>query len=194
MSDHPLKEMLQRMDSLSNQQEHVSFGDALDAAGDNTFASILLMIGIFMLVPGPADIPGVPVVLGILVIIICVQMLVGRKHLWVPHSLEKRQMTSQRLQRMIHWLHKPANWMDRITKQRFRWLTNRLGVKIIGIVCILIAATTPILEFVPFSANVAGASIAMCALALIAKDGLVAAGAFVFCGATVTLVTYTLLG
>ncbi len=194
MSDHPLEEMLQRMDSLSNQQDHVSFGDALDAAGDNTFASILLMIGIIMIVPGPADIPGVPVVLGALVIIICVQMLMGRKHIWVPATLEQRRMTSQRMQQMIHWLHKPASWMDRITKQRYRWLTNQMGVGIIAIVCILIAATTPILEFVPFSANVAGAAIALCALALIAKDGLVAAIALAFCVATAALVTYTLLG
>ncbi len=193
MSDDSLSGMLKRIDSLSNERKEVSFGDALDAAGDNTFASIVLLVGVIMMVPGPADIPGVPSVLGIIITIACVQMLIGREHIWVPNWLEKRRIASQRLQQMINWLQKPARWMDRITKQRYTWLIDHAGVGIVAIACILISSATPILEFVPFSANVAGAAITTFALALIAKDGLIAVLALIFSIATLGIIVYKLL-
>ncbi|MCO8121916.1 exopolysaccharide biosynthesis protein [Stieleria sp. TO1_6] len=194
MSDSPMESMLERVDSLSQDQSRVSFGEALDAAGQRSFAPVLLLIGLIMLAPGPADIPGVPVVLGVLVIIVAVQILFKREHVWVPDWIEKREIKSERLHRMIRWLQTPAEWFDRITRRRFPWLVEHAGVSIIAIACIIIAAATPILEFVPFSANVAGAAIAAFGLALIAKDGLLAGVALAFSLATIGLVVWNLVG
>ena len=54
--------------------------------------------------------------------------------------------------------------------------------------------TTPILEFVPFSANLAGASIVAFSVALLAKDGLLASLAIALFLATLGIVAMQLLG
>jgi len=65
---------------------------------------------------------------------------------------------------------------------------------VVGVACIRIAMTTPILEFVPFSVNLAGASIAAFAVALLAKDGLLASLAIGLSLATLGIVAMQLLG
>lgn len=194
MNHTSLKSMLDQVERLSEHQDRVSFGDALDAIGRHTFAPILLLIGLIMMVPGPADIPGVPVVLGLLVIVVSAQILMHREHLWIPQWMERRRIGSRKLQKMTSWLRKPAGWMDRITKQRYSWLINHAGTGIVAISCIIIAAATPVLEFVPFSANLAGLAITTFALALIARDGLVAAVAILLAIGTAGLVAYSLSG
>jgi hypothetical protein len=114
------------------------------------------------------------------------------EHLWIPQWMERRRIGSRKLQKMTGWLRKPARWMDRITKQRCSWLINHAGAGIVAISCIIIAAATPVLEFVPFSANLAGLAITTFALALIARDGLVAAIAILLAIGTAGLVAYSL--
>lgn len=193
MSDQPLAGMLKQVEALSEDRDEVTLGEALDTVGEHSFAPILLLIGLLMLVPGPADIPGVPVLLGVLVIIVSVQILIGREHLWVPAWMERRRMNSERLHRLLGWLKRPAGWLDQVTKQRYTWLIDHAGVGIVSIACILIALATPLLEFIPFSANVAGAAIATFSLALIARDGLIAVIAIVLAVSTVGLVVYKVL-
>lgn len=194
MNPTSLQSMLDQVEALSRHQHKVSFGDALHAIGHRTFAPILLLIGLIMMVPGPADIPGVPVVLGLLVIVVSAQILMHRQHLWVPQWMENRRVGGRKVQKMARWMRKPARWLDRMTKQRYSWLVRHAGVGIVAISCIIIAAATPVLEFVPFSANLAGLAITAFALALIAKDGLVAAIAMLLSAVTAGIVAYSLLG
>lgn len=194
MENPSLQSMLDQLESLSQNRKQVSFGNAVDVVGRHAFAPVLLLIGLIMMVPGPADIPGVPVVLGILVIIVSVQILIHRQHLWIPGWIENRHVSSKSLKKMASWLRRPARWLDRITKQRYSWLIRHAGAGIVAITCIIIAAATPVMEFVPFSANLAGLAIATFALAIIAKDGLVAAIAILLSISTAGLVAYSLIG
>jgi hypothetical protein len=71
--------------------------------------------------------------------------------------------------------------------------TEGAGVYVIAIVCIVIAAATPVMEAVPFIANGAGAALTAFALSLIAHDGLLTLLAFLFTAGTLGLVIYNLL-
>lgn len=191
----PVTAMLDRVDRLADSQrtDPVGLGETLDAAGHHSFAPVLLVLGLIMVVPGPADIPGVPIALGLLVIITSVQILMRREHVWVPAWMERWTIAPHRLRKMVHWLRRPARWSDRITRPRWTWLVEQAGASIIAVACILIALATPVLEFVPFSANVAGAAIAAFALALVARDGLVGGVATALSIATAAIVAYQLL-
>ncbi|PAY16892.1 hypothetical protein CKO51_24465 [Rhodopirellula sp. SM50] len=177
MSDspaHPTENILDELHDAADQHDPLTFGAVLDVLGQQSFTPVLLLIGLIMAVPGPADIPGVPVVLGLLVIIVAAQIVMHREHLWVPSWIERRKVTAERARTMISWVRTPARWMDRLTKARYQWLIDHAGASLIAVACILIAMTTPVLEFIPFSANIAGAAIAAYAIALLARDGLVA--------------------
>ena len=67
-------------------------------------------------------------------------------------------------------------------------------VRMIAIVCVLLAAAMPPMELVPFSANGAGAALVAFGLALIARDGLLAVLALLITFTTLGLVAYGLIG
>jgi hypothetical protein len=71
-------------------------------------------------------------------------------------------------------------FVDSATKPRLQWAVRHVFLHLIAIICIVIAATTPALELVPFSANVAGIAIAAFAIALFTGDGLIALFALAF--------------
>ncbi|EMI22983.1 exopolysaccharide synthesis protein [Rhodopirellula maiorica SM1] len=193
-STHPTEKILDELDDAADHHDPLTLGNVMDVLGQQSFAPILLLIGLVMLVPGPADIPGVPVILGLLVIIVAGQIVLHREHLWIPDWIERRKVTAERARKMVSWIRTPAHWMDRVTKPRYQWLINHAGASLVAIACILVAMTTPMLEFIPFSANLAGAAIAAFALALMARDGLVAAVAIVLSFATAGLIVYQLVG
>jgi len=194
VTSQPIEDILDELNRAADQHDPLTFGDVMDVLGNHSFASVLLLIGLIMLIPGPADIPGVPVVLGLIVILVAVQIVMHREHLWIPNWMERRQVRAERAKKMVSWVRRPASWMDQLTKPRYQWLIDHAGVTLIAIACILIAMTTPILEFIPFSANVAGAAIAAFSVALMARDGLIAGMAIALSLATVGLVVYQLMG
>jgi hypothetical protein len=171
---HPIEDILDKIDQAAERHDPLTFGNVMDVLGQHSFAPILLLIGLIMMVPGPADIPGVPVALGLVVIVVAGQLILQREHLWIPGWMEHQKITAERAHMMVSSMRKPAQWIDYVTKPRYRSLVNHAGAVVTGVACILVAMTTPTLEFVPFSANLAGAAIVALSVSLLAKDGLLA--------------------
>lgn len=63
----------------------------------------------------------------------------------------------------------------------------------IALMCVIVSMATPLMEVVPFSANLAGIVITAFGLALLTQDGLIALVAMVVAIATGGLVAYQLL-
>ena len=182
-------ELLDRIDRAADAHERTSIGDVLHEVGERSFGPVLLLAGLIMVAPVIGDIPGVPVLMGLIVILAAVQFLAGRDHLWFPGWLLRRGADHRKLQKGVGWLRPVARLLDRWSKPRLTALTRGGGYFAIGAACVIIAAATPAMEVVPFSANVAGLAIAAYGLALIASDGAIAliasafsAGAFVLIG------------
>src|SRR6056297_516572 len=70
--EHSLNELLDHLTRSARdgtaERRKVSLGHVLDAIGRHSFAPLLMVAGLIMFAPGPADIPGVPVVIGLFVI------------------------------------------------------------------------------------------------------------------------------
>ena len=146
-----------------------------------------------MSAPVIGDIPGVPSVLGLLIILIAVQIMVHRQHIWVPQFLLRRSVQKEQLTRTLSWLERPAGWVDRILKQRLTVFISTPGRLVIAILCVTLALLTPAMEFVVFSANVAGLALVLLGLALVAHDGLMALIGFVLCASVGALLVWGLV-
>lgn len=170
-----VEDLLDRLGEAAADRERVSVEVVVEAIGRRSFAPTLLVTGLIMLAPGPADLPGVPVILGLLVILTAGQLIVGRHHFWLPRWMLSRNIASETLQRVINWLRRPARHVDRLLRRRLVFLTHDWAV---ALPCIGVALLTPVLEFIPFSANVAGAALTAFGLSLLAHDGLLALLAF----------------
>lgn len=188
-----LQMLLDRIDSTTEEEHRVSLGEVVDAVGRRSFVPLLLLPGLVMLAPVIGDIPGVPVLMGLLVILVATQLLLRRQQVWLPDWLRNRKISSSKISTTISWLRRPARWMDRWSKPRYSIFVNHASVFVIAATCIAIAAATPVMEVVPMSANLAGAAITAFGLALLAHDGLIAILAVAFSAATMGLLVYQFL-
>lgn len=185
--------LLDRLSEASVEEDSVNLGAALDTVGTRSFGPWLLLAGLITLAPVVGDIPGVPTVMGILVLLVAVQLLFRRDHFWLPRWMLDRSVSRNKFCKALKWMQKPARWIDRLLRPRLPSFTGSGGVVVIALVCALIALAMPVMEVVPFSANGAGLALTAFGLALIARDGLLAAIAFVCTAITSGLIVYYLI-
>ncbi len=180
-------ELLDRIDTAADEHEQTSIGDVLDQVGDRSFGPVLLLAGLVMLAPVVGDIPGVPVMMGLIVIITCWQFLRGHEHLHLPGLLLRRSVSRGKVKKGVGWMRPVGRVLDRWSKCRLPQMTRGAGFVVIGVACVVIAAATPLMEVVPMSANLAGVAITAFGLALIARDGVIALLAIAFSAGTFAL-------
>ncbi|MBX3740310.1 MAG: exopolysaccharide biosynthesis protein [Akkermansiaceae bacterium] len=184
-----LEELLERIGGCADGKDKVKVDDIMDAVGGRSFGPLLLLAGVFVSAPGIADIPGVPTVIGLFVLTISVQLISGNDHFWLPRWLLDRKIKSETIRKMTgsKWVKKPAAFIDRLLKERLRFLTGKPAMVAIATVTAVTMLVMPLTEVVPLSANVVGAGAIAFGLSLIAKDGVMALAGFVISAAAVTL-------
>lgn len=185
-----LQQLLDQIESAAQEADSVSLEDVMDAIGERSFGPILVVAGLVILAPIIGDMPGVPTTMAVLVLLVAVQVLMRRKHLWLPQWLLGRSIASSKLKKGAAWLRRPARFVDKLLRPRLEKLTHRTGIYATAILCVVIAIAMPPMELIPFSANAAGFALLALGLALIANDGLLAVGAFLVSTGSIGLVAY----
>jgi hypothetical protein len=170
----------------------VSLGAIVESIGNRSFGPLLLLAGILTISP-LSGIPGMPTAMGVLVLLIAGQLLLGKKQFWLPGWLVRRSVAQSKLEKALTWLRPPARFIDRVLRERLMALVQGASLYVIAGICAAIALTMPAMEVVPFSVNIAGAAIATFGLALIARDGVLAVLGYLFTAAVVGLLVYKLV-
>lgn len=167
-----IREIFGQIRKAAQNTETVSLELIVQVTGRRSFGSMLLMAGIITLTPLIGDIPGVPTLMGIVTFLVAIQMLLKRKKLWLPAFLLNRSVDSEKLVNALQKMYKPAGFIDRYLKPRLTFLVEGLMIKAIAGMCIVIALAMPVMEFIPFSANIAGILLTTLGLSVITRDGL----------------------
>lgn len=188
----PLTNLLETVRQAGQHRETVSLDTILDSVGRRSFAPFLLVAGLVTLAPLVGDIPGVPTLMAMLVILSSGQLLVGREHIWLPAWLLERRVSRVRFVKAIRWLQRPASWVDRLLRRRLVRLTRPPAHLPVALTCLLIALAMPPMEVVPFTANGAGLALSLFGLALLANDGLMALLGYTLTGGTLAVVIVNL--
>lgn len=188
-----LEELIEKIKEADGDGEEVSFDDILDEIGRRSFSPLLLLAGIITVAPLIGDIPGVPTIMGIFVLLTTGQLLFGREQFWLPQWILQRSADQEKLNKGMDWLMKPAKFIDKWSKPRLKVFTHGTGHYVIAAVSFLIALAMPILEFIPFSANLAGAAFILFGFSLITQDGILALLALMFALGTFGIVVYGIL-
>ena len=170
------------------RRDRVSVAHLVDAFGDASFVPLLLLPAIAVVSP-LSGIPAFSSICGIIIFLIAGQWLVGRRHIWLPRWILRREMAGKRVREGLGRLRKTAAWFDRRTRTRFTVLFRR-PVKYLPLVaCTLFGALMPVLELVPFSSSLLGLAVALLALSMLMRDGLLASLALVPVGIGIVAVT-----
>lgn len=191
----PLTNLQQLLDCIAQgatNQEWVSLGTVIEAIGNRSFGPLLLLPGIVLVSP-LSGIPGMATFMGMLVLLIASQLLIGRQYFWLPPWLLARALPGEKVLLMTEWMRRPAKSIDRFLRPRLDFLIQGLGIYAIALLCIAIALFMPAMELIPFSASSAGIALTILGLSLIANDGLLACIAFCICGITAMLVAKSIL-
>lgn len=153
--------------------EQVSVGDIMDKIGTRSFGALLLAPSLLVVTP-LSGIPGVPTTASIIIILICLQYLSGRRTIWLPRWILRAKVGRPRLDRAMASAKPVARVIDKVIRPRLGFLINRVTFALVALVCAALALTMPPLEILPFVSTTTAFIITLFALSILVRDGLLA--------------------
>ena len=172
-----LSEMLTRI-ANDPSRDRISVGDLLDVMNLRAFGALILIFGFPNMLPAP---PGLAGVLGLPLIFLSFQMMLGRLP-YLPKFIT-RQSTSREAYRAI--VERAAPWLaraERLLKQRLSLLTSPVFERFLGLVCLILSLV--LVLPIPFGNMLPAFALCVIALGLLERDGLwVLAGLTLACAA-----------
>lgn len=179
-SDTPenLEGLLKQLQTAAGKNgPDLSAGELIETIGRRSFGPLLLLGGLLGMTPVSA-IPTAPTIIALITLLIAGQLLFGRKSVWLPKWLANMSVKATRVEKAVKLARRPAAVIDKVIRPRLRVFTGPVGDRVAALVCVIIALAVPPLELLPFVAFVPSLAIATFGLALIARDGLLVAIAF----------------
>src|SRR3546814_2591451 len=85
--------------------------EIMESLGTRSFGSFLMLAGLIVVMPLIGDIPGVPTLVGVIVALVSIQLLLGRKQFWLPQTMLKRSIEKARLDRALQRTERPVSWI-----------------------------------------------------------------------------------
>jgi hypothetical protein len=124
------------LQAVRGEGERVTVGEILDALDARAFGLVTLLFSLPSIVPMP---PGVPTVVGIALLIVSVQMVIGRHELWLPGFLSKRSFSRKALVGAFEKLAPRLEAVEKIAKPRLLFMTGKIGTIAIGLIVLFMA-------------------------------------------------------
>jgi hypothetical protein len=148
-------------------RERIAMADIRDAMGDRAFGALMFVFA----APNtlPVNAPGVSVVLGIPLLFLSLQLMVGFSVPWLPHALVQRTVPRARFAKVMQFV---VPWMQRaetLSRPRWAWLAVGPAERLIGFWCAVLSIV--LILPVPFGNMGPGIAICVLAFALLERDG-----------------------
>lgn len=179
-------DILDTLDDLAGRDEQVRIGDVSEALGQRSYGPFLLVPALLEISP-IGGIPGLPTALAAIIILFAAQMLLGRRHLWLPQFVTCRSIKADSVGKGADKLRGLARFLDRWFHGRLTPLTKGLWVRIAAGCVIVLALTVPPLELLPFASTAPMAAIAAFGVALLVRDGALMVAAFFAAGVALAI-------
>jgi len=178
MSKRGLTETLQTIEREA-QGDRISFGDLVKALNQRGFGPMLMAPALIGVLPTGA-IPFMPDLVALFIVLIAVQLLMGRDHPWMPQRLKEYSFKRKTYKKGMKLAKPYTKWIDSFFHPRFQFLTGPIAQKFIAVLCIVLAFAIAILAFIPFAAAAPCAAVLFFALGLTVHDGLLTAVGMLF--------------
>ena len=135
MSQQKLSEELRTL--LQTDAEALTVAQLVDRVGDRGFGLLLLVLSLPSALPVPAA--GYSVPFGILLVVLAVQMLVGKTHPVFPKRLQRVTLSKSLAEKLLNgasWIFEKLEW---IIRPRMRWVGQRIGLTLMGVLVMIMA-------------------------------------------------------
>ena len=146
-------------------------GTLIDALGSQAFGAAIFVFAAPNLVPNP---PGTSPILGIPLLFLSSQLLLGRERLWLPQWVRRRSLSHQFVSSFVNRIAPLLARLEHLLKPRHGGLVNTgFARRMIGLATLPLAAI--LLLPLPFVHILPGAAVALLAAGLAERDGLAVA-------------------
>jgi len=150
--------------------QRISVEDIVRAFGVKAYGPLILIPAILLTLP-TGVLPGVPLALGAVILLVSGQALIGRAHPWIPRRLRRIEVSRDRV---VGFRLKADRWLSRIdgiVKPRLEVLIHPPASQVVALVCILLSLSLIPVEFIPFATAAPGSALILFGLGLTAHDG-----------------------
>jgi hypothetical protein len=151
----------------------VTLDELRAAAGDRSFGALLVLLAIPNMVAGL--IPGLSILLGLPLILVSLQLLVGAERPWLPRRLARLEIPRADLRRIVDRVQPLLQRLERALKPRLEFLMAPWAERLIGVACLVLS----LFVFLPIPlANLLPATgVLLFGFSLLERDGLMALAA-----------------
>jgi hypothetical protein len=156
--------------------ERLTVGDILAVLRDRAFALLVVLLGLPNCLPMP---PPIPLVCGLLLALVAVQIIAGRPAPWLPKALLHRSIARADLERAVLRAAPVFRRLERLSRPRMTLLESAVAMRLIG--CMLLVLSLGIIFALPPIVGQIPLGIAVCllGLGLVERDGVVVIGGLI---------------
>jgi hypothetical protein len=147
----------------------LTVGQMLEQFDSRAFGAMLLVFGLLNCLPLP---PGSSTILSLPILLLAPQIAWGSDVPWLPRKLVDHPLKRDDLRGLFRRLTPIVRRMELVTRPRLKILFGPIGERLIGVVCTLLALV--LVLPIPLGNLAPGATVAVLALALLQRDGLLA--------------------
>ncbi len=180
-ASHDLARLLRRL-ADDGGEAGLTLHQIRDRLDERAYGLLILILSIPCLVPG---LYGVPQAVGLIIILIAAQLLIGREEPWLPRWVLNLRAKGKWLKAMAEFAETRLGWIDRLSRPRLLMFATGAGERLAAVFMILATLTIVL----PMTNTIPSIALALLSVGLIQRDGL-----FVLGGAAVATGWLTLLG
>jgi len=147
----------------------LTVGQMLEQFDSRAFGAMLLVFGLLNCLPLP---PGSSTILSLPILLLAPQIAWGSDVPWLPRELVEHPLKRDDLRGLFRRLTPIVRRMELVTRPRLEILFGPVGERLIGVVCTLLALV--LVLPIPLGNLAPGATVAVLALSLLQRDGLLA--------------------
>lgn len=171
--------------NVSDELEHWLGGDQpktvgslIDVFVERSFAIVFVVLMALPALPLPTG--GVTHVLEVITMLLALELIVGRREIWLPARWKRLELASAKRERFVTMLLRRIRWLERYSRPRARWL---FGHRLTGIAFGLAVFTMTLTAFLapPFSGldTLPSIGVVVLALGVLLTDAALAAAGLV---------------
>jgi hypothetical protein len=169
----PLGQTLARLLQTENVRG-LSVREITAAVGEKGFGLLLMVLALPSALPIPA--PGYSTPFGVVITLVALQMILGRRTVWLPQRLGNIRIKPSLAETMLGSASKFLDKIERFIRPRQHWIRGRSGQAALGLVVLCMACL--MIFPIPLTNTAPAMVIFLIGVGLSEEDGLLALGAF----------------
>lgn len=185
-SQQPPESLAEALEYLAqkNTAQGPNIGDIIDSFADKSFGLLFLVLSLPSALPVPA--PGYSTPFGLVIVLLSIQMLWGRRKLWIPEKLRNVRMKKTLAQKILSTGARNVRYLERFIRPRQYWIGSTFGLRIMAIVLIFMGCL--MIMPIPLTNTAPAGVVFLLGLGLAEDDGLLAL--LSFAAGTVAIAIY----